>query len=303
MCSSGYHDDTASLRRTLISDGLLAGRAASTGAGHTRGPRWSNALNSIHRRSCLPGGATGVLLLHGFTGAPPEMRLIGDYLQLRGCTVLAPLLPGHGTTVSDMNRCRWQDWAAAAEAALVDLSARCGTVFVAGLSMGALLALYLAGNHPDLPGLVAYSPVLRTTNPLLSVTPFMKYLLPLVATPIGSDLVDPTASNRLWSYPKTPVVAAHELWRLMVVVRKRLPEVTVPLLIFYGSHDRTIHASSPRTLYHEVGSPDKELLVFEHSGHGITVDGEWEAVADRTYQFIRSHLPSPASAGAGAQAS
>ena len=41
----------------------------------------------------LPGGPTGVLLIHGFTGSPPEMRLVGNYLNQRGCTVSGPLLP------------------------------------------------------------------------------------------------------------------------------------------------------------------------------------------------------------------
>ena len=30
----------------------------------------------------LQGGSMGVLLIHGFTGAPTEMRLLGDYLHL-----------------------------------------------------------------------------------------------------------------------------------------------------------------------------------------------------------------------------
>jgi carboxylesterase len=32
----------------------------------------------------LEGGPVGVLLIHGFTGSPPEMRLIGDYLHHPG---------------------------------------------------------------------------------------------------------------------------------------------------------------------------------------------------------------------------
>ena len=29
----------------------------------------------------LPGGRTGVLLIHGFTGLPAELLLMGKYLQ------------------------------------------------------------------------------------------------------------------------------------------------------------------------------------------------------------------------------
>ena len=95
---------------------------------------------------------TGVLLIHGYTGSPTEMRWIGDYLHARGLTVSGPLLPGHGTTPEAMNRCRWTDWTGHVEAALADLRTRCARVFVGGLSMGSLLTLYLAAHHPDLPG-------------------------------------------------------------------------------------------------------------------------------------------------------
>ncbi len=41
----------------------------------------------------------GCLLIHGLTGSPPEMRLLGDDLAAQGSHCLAPLLPGHGTTL------------------------------------------------------------------------------------------------------------------------------------------------------------------------------------------------------------
>ena len=50
----------------------------------------------------LTAGPIGVLLIHGFPGSPVEMRLIGEYLNEREMTVLAPLLPGHGTTPEDL---------------------------------------------------------------------------------------------------------------------------------------------------------------------------------------------------------
>ena len=40
-----------------------------------------------------------VLLLHGYTGAPSEMRPLGDYLHALGYTVSCVRLPGHGTSI------------------------------------------------------------------------------------------------------------------------------------------------------------------------------------------------------------
>jgi esterase/lipase len=44
----------------------------------------------------LQGGSTGVLLIHGFTGAPTEMRLLGEHRSGNGLTVAAPRFPGRG---------------------------------------------------------------------------------------------------------------------------------------------------------------------------------------------------------------
>src|SRR5947207_15572 len=85
----------------------------------------------------------GVLLIHGFTGSPPEVRPLGEYLAQQGLVVHGVRLPGHGTRPEDLLAVTWQDWAAHVREALDALHAECETVFVGGLSMGGLLTLYL----------------------------------------------------------------------------------------------------------------------------------------------------------------
>ena len=63
------------------------------------------------------GNEVGCLLVHGFTGTPQNVRPLADYLARRGLAVSAPRLPGHGTTVEDLDRTGPQDWLAAAEKA------------------------------------------------------------------------------------------------------------------------------------------------------------------------------------------
>ena len=50
----------------------------------------------------LPGNNIGCLLVHGFTGAPKEMRWMGEFLGNQGYTVLGIRLAGHATTPEDM---------------------------------------------------------------------------------------------------------------------------------------------------------------------------------------------------------
>ena len=237
----------------------------------------------------LDGGPTGVLLIHGYTGSPPEMRLIGDYLHQRGMTVSGPLLPGHGTSVADMNRCKWTDWTGHVEQALADLQARCELVFVGGLSMGAVLTLYLAAHHPELAGAIAYSPAVWVADRQIYLTPLVKYLTPTRPKSGESDLVDPQAGQRLWSYDEDPLFATHEFLKLSLRVRRLLPQVVCPLLVVYSTGDGAIHPQSAQRTYQRARSADKQLVEIHNSGHCITVDGQWEFVADKTYQFIREH--------------
>jgi carboxylesterase len=241
----------------------------------------------------LEGGSVGVLLVHGFTGSPPEMRLVGDYLHERGLTVSAPLLPGHGTTAEQMNRCHWRDWTGHAEQALADLRARCETVFIGGLSMGSLITAYLAACH-DPAGAILYSPAVKVADPLIHFTPVLKYMIPMKEKSSESDYTDPEAERYTWSYEENPVFAAHELLKLMRRVRQLLPDVSCPLLIIHSTGDQAIAPDSAQYTYQRVGSPDKALVTLHNSGHVITVDSEWRAVAEKTYAFTQTHLPEEA---------
>lgn len=237
----------------------------------------------------LPGGDTGILLIHGYTGSPTEMRWIGDYLHEQGMTVAGTLLPGHGTTPEAMSRCRWTDWTGHVERALADLRARCRRVFVAGLSMGSLLTLYLAQQHPDLPGAILYSPATWVRGWQIYLAPLARYFIAEQPKPSGSDLVDPKADLQLWSYDVNPVPAAAELLSLQLHVRRRLGRVTCPLLIIHSPGDQAIHPLSASRTYQRVGSRDKELVTLTESGHCITVDSQWQQVALKTEAFIRAH--------------
>jgi len=234
----------------------------------------------------LEGGPAGALLIHGFTGAPPEMRMLGDYLNERGMTVAAPLLPGHGTTVADLNRCRWSDWTDAARAALQELRGRCRTVFVGGLSMGSLLALHLAADHDDIAGVMAFSPALQIANPLIHLSPLMRHVLRTFPKERRSDLCDPRAERRIWAYPVRPVSAVAELLALQRHVRQRLADVRQPLLVVQSRADRTVHRRSGEMVVSGVGSSDTQLIWLQHSGHNMLVDGEWTTVAARSWEWI-----------------
>ena len=241
----------------------------------------------------LQGGPVGCLLLHGYTGSPPEMRLVGEYLNQRGITVSAPLLSGHGTEPEDLNRYKWTDWYADAEDALIELRSRCSILFVAGLSMGALLTLHLGARHPEIMGLITYSPPIGVRNKLIHLSPYLKYFIRQWGKAddnADTDLTDPEAVKRLWSYETNPTWGAHEVYKLMRLVRRELPAITRPILIMQSTKDEAVAAAAGQLLYDEIGSSDKEFVLLHNSGHCITVDAEREEVFQHSHDFIAAHI-------------
>ncbi len=235
------------------------------------------------------GNSTGVMLIHGYTGAPPEVRPMGEYLAAQGYTVAGPLLAGHGTAWQDLNQVRWQDWVEGVEGTLGDLQARCDRVFVGGLSLGSLLTLYLGRHHAELDGLIAMAPALVLRTLLVHLAPLAKYFIKKLSK-IGEDVVDPETASRLWSYPAVPVAAVHEVLKLQRIVRRELGEINQPILIFQGRQDRTVSLKGAPLLYHGVWSQDKELVWLENSGHCLSVDAEREAVWAKTHAWIQARV-------------
>lgn len=243
----------------------------------------------------------GVLLIHGFTSTPTEMRLLGASLAEHGYAVSAPLLPGHGTDPEDLNRKRWQDWVQEARRAYQELAGKTSEILVAGQSMGALVALLLAIDPPPiarsvpLRGLILFSPGLQLYERRLPLTAVGRFLVPLIPKqeqPVV-DVVDPEAFNLYWCYESYPVAGGYQLWRLQREVRSKLSLVQEPLLVLMGKEDRAVRPESAYTILSRVGSADKGIIWLEHSGHGITVDAERELVFQYCLEWIRAHSDDP----------
>lgn len=231
----------------------------------------------------------GCLLVHGFTGAPTEMRPMGEYLAQQGVTVLGVRLPGHGTTPEDLAHRRWQEWAAAVREGWEHLRGRCGQVVVGGLSLGGLLAMYLAAHEP-VAGLILMAPGLIAQDWRARFLPVARFFIKWdekSPEDQSADLADHEAWKRIWCYDRTPVPAAYEVLKLQRVVRRLLSKITCPTLIFQGRNDQAVKPEGARIIYEGVSAADKELVWLERSGHCLVVDVEREAVWEKSWRFIQ----------------
>lgn len=229
------------------------------------------------------GGPAGVLVLHGFTGCPHSMRGLAEACAAAGYAVELPRLPGHGTTVDDMETTRWPDWYAAAESAYDGLRGRCESVVVAGLSMGGTLAATLAAKRPEIAGLVAINPAVEALG---AIREQVEQSLAGGVTrwpAIGDDIADP--DQKELAYDEVPVAAMGSLVDAVEALQPLLPEIRCPVLCLWSPQDHVVTNASSRVLVDSVSGPSR-LVRLERSYHVATLDYDRRQVFDETVAFV-----------------
>lgn len=227
----------------------------------------------------------GVLLIHGYTGTPAEMRLLGEHLQQEGYTVLGVRLPGHGTVPQELNETKWQDWYLEAERGFYRLQQCCREVMVAGLSMGGLLAMVVAAKLPVTKAVFMAAPIYVQDwrAPLL---PFLKYFIHYLRKKKRNYF---TAEKYNLAYNVMPVKPLSSLFALTELCKQKLlPQITIPCLIMQSTVEHTVKPSSAAYIYEHLGSQCKELVWYRSSGHILTLDIEREEVFKKISEFFRS---------------
>ncbi|MBM4346169.1 MAG: alpha/beta fold hydrolase [Deltaproteobacteria bacterium] len=187
-------------------------------------------------------GATGLLVLHGFTGSPWEVRPLCDAAMARGWSVACPVLPGHATTVQALDAVGWRDWLHAADLAHQWLADRCRVVHLVGFSMGGLIATLLAERDSDQTArrLVLLAPAFALGAPqtlalrILATTGLVRR--------IGKSDPRLPDGQRPPCYHAVPVAGAGQLLALIAAVRERPRQVPGAILHLHGARDRTIAA-------------------------------------------------------------
>lgn len=256
------------------------------------------------------GSRIGVLLIHGLTGSPTEMATVGKRLNTYGFTVFCPVLAGHCGTNEDLLATTWLDWAHSVEKAFLLLSEHTDTIFVGGLSAGAVLSLHTATRHPDhVRGLALYSTTLKWDGWSI---PKLSFLLPLIlrlpyfgkryhfseAFPYGikNEQLRRRVVAKMHSgdtvaagHSNTPGASVRELWRMRDVVKRRINTVKAPTLLVHADNDDIASVRNALYVQKRLAGPTELLRLFD-SYHMVTVDQERHKVADATARFFHRQL-------------
>lgn len=240
-----------------------------------------------------PEGEHAVLLLHGFSGSPFEVRPLAEALATKGYRVAAPLLPGHGTDVGRLGSVGEADWLAAAHDALDALRARHRTVFLAGFSAGGALSIRLAADRPrEIAALALLAPALgfhgnaRLYRELFRFRALSRFW-PAVSKG-DPDLSDPHLRAQMPRVREIPTIAAHALDRLVHGARMSLPLVRAPAIVLWGARDAVVPRWAAEEAAERIGSGPTRLTIFRSSAHQLALDVERAAVAAEVVGFFEN---------------
>ena len=256
----------------------------------------------------LPGGRSGVLLIHGLTGTPTEMRLVAKGLNRNGFTVYGMQLAGHCGDEEDLLKTGWHDWYRSVDKAADRLRKDVDHMFVAGLSMGALLALKLAADRPaEVDGLGLYGTTFFYDGWTIPWIGKLSFMLPLVVRlgfgrrqrfyecfpygikderirqRIAGSMLD--GDSAAAGLPGNPWPSLAEFYRLSFVVRRQLRDIQTPCLVMHAVNDDVASLKNVRQIMRGVRGP-VETVLLENSYHMITVDQERDKVIDRSTRFF-----------------
>ncbi|CCG40387.1 alpha/beta hydrolase [Magnetospirillum molischianum] len=262
-------------------------------------------IGYTYHRGALDESGPAVLLIHGLAGTPNEMRSVARCLSASGFVVYAVRLAGHCGSEADLLKTGWRDWYGSVETVYADAAQRHQTVFVAGLCLGALLALHLAAQHKDnVAGLALYSLPLWYDGWSM---PRLSFLLPwflktergLSYRFVGSDPFS-IKDERL----RRPVAAAkmngnttaagaigisgrslREMGEFVELLKPELPTINVPTLIVHAVEDDICGLRNPRYVARRLRGPVRTVLLGD-CYHLITVDRQRAQVAGETAEFF-----------------
>ena len=253
-----------------------------------------------------PGGPTAVLLIHGLTGTPSELKSVGKGLARAGYSVYGVQLAGHCGSEAELIATNRQDWLNSVLIAFDRICDDHDTVFVGGLSMGALLALLVASARPDrVAGCLLYSATMAYDGwsvprssviglTIATLLGFGRYLRFRENFPYGvknerlrerivaaMESGDSVEAGLLFM----PLTSLQQHFCLVRDLKRRLASIRVPSLLLHAREDDISSVKNAAYIAGRLGGR-VEKIVLENSYHLITIDQERDLVVAHSVAFL-----------------
>lgn len=207
------------------------------------------------------------LLLHGLNDSPYVWSDIAPELASRGFDVRAPLFEGHGSTPKAMLDVSYRDWLQTARTHYNLWNDSDSPVFIAGFSMGAVLATILAlennkVSEQAVAGLLLVSPAFQSRlNHYLRWSGLYAKFKPWV---FGGMILEDNPIK----YNSIPVNSGWQFYKTTRYLKKILrgEKLDIPVLMINSANDSVVDTDVVRSMFRkhfEIGK-SKLLTYHEH---------------------------------------
>ncbi len=247
----------------------------------------------------------GILLVHGLTGAPAEMKFVGKYLNKIGFTVYAPVIAGHCRDEKALLSTNYMDWLRGLQTAIQSLKEYVDDISVVGICVGGGLSLYLSKLEPSLVNrVIVYAPALRydgwNQSKWYRFAPIFRNILIRIPSfkkmqfderyPYGikSDRVRKAIMREGQGMdgmlPYFPARSLYQNYCFNNILQNDLSYITVPTLLIHAIDDDVSH---PRNSYkiQRLHGGSCDIALLKDSYHMIHIDQERHKVAQLTADF------------------
>lgn len=229
---------------------------------------------------CQGGKRTALLLLHGFSSTPAVFRQFLNTFTAAYDAVIIPALPGHVLSIEAFATMRATELLSFVEQSCQELIGEYEQVDVMGLSMGGLLATYLA-NRFTLHHLYLLAPALDlhlNISKTLLLTRFCRWL--------GFKRIRSAAGNLCKSeayeiaYRQLPLTTIIEL--LTLIQQFKFTKPTCPTDLFLGAHDEVVNSHTIANRFAEC--PSVTIHWLTNSAHVLPLDNDSQQIIDCVLQ-------------------
>lgn len=219
-----------------------------------------------------------ILMIHGFIGSPQTFGQLPAFLNKRGYSIHAPLLPKHGQDATHLEDLTKEEMMNFVETEYLALKAKYEEVIVIGFSLGGTLALMLSTKHP-IDRMILISPffdtkyglkIIPTENLLAFVSPVMRYI----------SMSDAQGG-------KVPNAYIQETLRLGKIAQESYRKAQIKeLIIIHGDNDQTASLKPSKRLCEELVDICKEFHLVESGGHMLLLDTGRDKATEIINKFI-----------------
>lgn len=259
------------------------------------------------------GNQIGILLIHGITGTPVEMKSLFKSLQKQGYTVACPQIKGHCQGYKALKDTRWEDWYQSIEEAFFYLAKKCQQIFIVGLSVGALLGIKLAcAQKEKIGGIAILSPTIYFDGWNISGLE-RAYLYFILHTPLKYiwsfneqppyGIKDEVArgvlirmlklkNDQYAGQMKVPGLTMDEILKISHFIKKDIPNLSLPTLLIHSLEDDLTSVRSSEFIKTHMATTQVECIYITDCYHLITMDKQKNEVIRLTLNFINKLIKS-----------